>query len=112
MARGLDTRRAEPFERASRVARATVAGLEEAARAAAPGAHTIVSDWMFGVPRGDGLVFVHAPYSLAALVECLAPAAPFELHLIGLDGAVPPLDPARWQVLLRPPTEPAPAGPR
>jgi len=112
VARGLDTRRAEPFERASRVARATVAGLEEAARAAAPGARTIVSDWMFGVARGNGLVFVHAPYSLAALVECLAPAAPFELRLIGLDGTVPPLDPAVWQVLLAPPNEQAAAGPR
>jgi hypothetical protein len=112
LASGFDLRRAAPFERASRLAHATVAGLEAAARVATPGERAVVSDWTFGVPRGDGLVFVHAPYSLAAFVECTAPATPFEVRMTGSDGAPPPLDPAAWQVLLLPPTQHAPASPR
>jgi hypothetical protein len=113
-AAGLDPRRTVDFEHASARARATRGALEEAVQSAEPGGRFVLREWTLGVPRAvraqraaSALVFVHAPYSLAALVECLAPATSYDLALVGPDGAAPPLDPARWQVLLLPPIEPA-----
>ncbi len=88
--------------RATALARAAVAELTEAAPAVrAQGAgETRVATWTFGVPWRGGFVFVHAPYSLAALAECLAPEL---LPELATPRTTAPPAPGRWRLVLSEP---------
>lgn len=73
----------------------------EALPAAAPGQRALVQPWVPFVARERGTIFVHAPYTLAAYVECLAPELP--VTAVAFDPAREPApDPLHWVLVLAP----------
>ncbi|MEZ6014690.1 MAG: hypothetical protein R3F49_06235 [Planctomycetota bacterium] len=89
------------FDRASRLARATLTQLDAALATARPGARAVLRPWAPLVEARSGPVFIHAPYSLVAYAQCVAPTLEVQA-LVPDAGAPPPLDPARWQLVLAP----------